>query len=214
MELNLTQLRKEYLLRSLSKNDLLKNPYDQFAIWFKEALNTQVLEPNAMTLSTASKQGKPSSRMVLLKNVNEKGFIFYTDLGSRKAQELKENPFASLTFFWKNLERQVIIEGTVERVSDQEAKNYFSSRSRESQIAASASHQGAVLSSRKILEECYKEIESKFTGQEIPLPTHWGGFIVLPSRFEFWQGRIHRLHDRFHYRFSTNQEWIIERLSP
>jgi pyridoxamine 5'-phosphate oxidase len=211
--LNVYQLRKEYSHKPLEINDLSSNPFIQFHHWFQQAIEAQVLEPNAMILATASLQARPSCRTVLLKKMDEKRFVFFTNYESRKGRELQANPFASCTFFWKELERQVILEGVIERLSGEESESYFSQRPRESQLGAWASHQGQTLSSRQELETVYKEVKIRFEGKTIPLPPYWGGFALFPDRFEFWQGRPSRLHDRFQY-LLRNHTWKIDRLAP
>ncbi len=211
--LDVKNLRREYLLRSLNIDNLYLDPFMQFKLWFQEVQNAQVLEPNAMTLATASIQAKPSSRVVLLKGFDTQGFVFFTSYESRKAHELKDNPLASMTFLWKELERQVTIEGTVIKVSKEESQTYFHSRPRFSQLAAYASHQGHIISSRQILEEEFNRWEREYAGKEIPLPPYWGGYRLIPDRFEFWQGRLNRLHDRFQY-LRKDHQWQIDRLSP
>ena len=212
--LDINLLRKEYASKSLNINDLNPNPFEQFLAWFQQALDAQVLEPNAMILATASMQARPSSRTVLLKKMDQKRLIFFTNYDSRKAQELKENPFASVTFFWKELERQVNIEGLVEKLSEEESSNYFMTRPRGSQLGAWASPQSQIISSREILEQEYQRLELSFEGKSIPLPSYWGGYALFPKRFEFWQGRPNRLHDRFQYTLQNDQMWQIDRLAP
>lgn len=209
----IAQLRREYSQQALSKSEVCKDPIDQFTEWFEQAFSADLLDVNAMTLSTATKQGKPSSRIVLLKGVNESGFEFYTNYGSRKGRELNENPHASLCFYWAPLERQVRIEGKVERVSQPTSKNYFQQRPRESKLGAWASKQSNRVSSREELERRFQEIKHKFEGQDIPLPDFWGGFLLRPQRIEFWQGRKSRMHDRICYE-KAGTEWDIFRLAP
>ena len=215
--------RRNYNFSSLSLEDLKENPLDQFNHWFNESVKASVLEPNAMALTTVSKEGKPSCRMVLMKKFDESGLVFYTNLKSRKAKELMEMPFAAVTFFWAALERQVLIEGRAEEVSREEAEAYFASRPKGSQLSAWASTQDQILSSRKPLEEAYEAAEKLYGNESVPLPDFWGGFRIHPTRFEFWQGRPDRLHDRFQYtpvasdRFQYTlipSGWKIDRLSP
>lgn len=211
--LDIQQLRVEYRSKSLDFLNLHTSPFVQFQTWFEEARKSQILEPNAMILATASLQARPSSRTVLLKNLDEKGLLFFTSYESRKARELEQNPFASVTFLWKELERQVIIEGKVEKSTLEQSHSYFSQRPRGSQMAVWASHQGQVIPSRTALEEEYQHVIQKYEGQSIPTPPYWGGFYLVPNRFEFWQGRENRLHDRFQYILDT-ETWHIDRLSP
>jgi pyridoxamine 5'-phosphate oxidase len=209
----LAELRKEYSLAGLVEKDLAKDPYRQFEKWFHEAEAAKLVEPNAMILSTAGKDGRPSARTVLLKGFDGRGFMFFTNYESRKGRELEGNPHASLVFPWFPLERQVIIEGGVTKVSREESDAYFHSRPRASQIAAWASPQSTLISSRSVLEESVKVLEAKYAGREVPLPPHWGGWRVSPATVEFWQGRRSRLHDRLRYR-RQKDEWIVERLAP
>jgi pyridoxamine 5'-phosphate oxidase len=210
---DLAALRRDYSLSSLKEADVDPDPIRQFERWFAEALAAQVLEPNAMTLSTASRDGVPSGRIVLLKGVDARGFAFYTDYRSRKSAELAENPLAALTFLWKEIERQVRITGAVSRVSAEESESYFRSRPVGSRIGAWASHQSSVIPNRADLEERVRTVSERFSNTDVPLPSHWGGFRVLPDEIEFWQGRPDRLHDRIRYR-REETAWIIERLSP
>jgi pyridoxamine 5'-phosphate oxidase len=212
-KLDINQIRKEYQARTLRRIDLANTPFDQFNSWLNEAIQAKVPEPNAMILSTATIQGKPSSRTVLLKHIDEQGLIFFTSYESRKAKELNENPFASVIFLWKELERQDSVEGSVEKITRTESEKYFASRPRKSQLGAWASHQSTVLGSRDILEAGYAKMESTFQDHDVPAPPYWGGFRIKPRQFEFWQGRRSRLHDRLRYRLESTL-WIIERLSP
>jgi len=210
---DLAALRKDYALSSLSEADVDPDPIRQFDRWFADALTAQVLEPNAMTLATATRDGVPSARIVLLKGVDARGFVFFTDYRSRKGAELSENPLAALTFLWKEIERQVRIAGAVSRVSSAESESYYRSRPLGSRLGAWASHQSAVIPSRADLEQRLHEVTERFAAGDVPLPAHWGGFRVVPDEIEFWQGRTNRLHDRLRYR-RDESGWALERLSP
>jgi len=190
------------------------DPFKQFTRWFADAEQAELPLHNAMTLATASRAGKPSARMVLLKEVDARGFVFYTNYQGRKARELKENPFASLVFYWQPLSRQVRVEGAVERVAAVESDWYFASRPRRHQLEAHASSQSQVIKDRGFLEEQFKTFTQMFAGQEIPRPAHWGGYRLLPETLEFWQEGEHRLHDRLRYRRVDDDQWVIERLAP
>lgn len=213
MSANIADLRKEYTKNGLSEDEVAKNPLEQFQSWFDDALDSGLPEPNAMHLSTASEEGRPSSRIVLLKELDNEGFVFYTNYHGKKGRDLTVNPFASLTFFWVDLERQVRIEGKVTKVSAQESDEYFAVRPRGSQIGAWVSHQSEIIPSREILEEKQKEYEQKFADKEVPRPPHWGGYRLIPNRIEFWQGRPSRLHDRLVYDL-RDDNWTISRLAP
>ena len=199
-------------MEELKKPTVDKNPVKQFAKWYKTVLKSGLKEPTAMTLATASKGGVPSARTVLLKGYDEKGFLFFTNYGSRKGRELSENPFAELLFYWMDLRKQVRISGRVEKVSKEESEKYFKTRPLNSQIGAWASRQSEIIPDRKFLEEKYKEYSEKYK-EDVPLPPFWGGFRLIPERFEFWQGRENRLHDRICY-LKKNGEWEIMRLAP
>lgn len=211
--LDINELRKDYQLKSLEIKDLNPDPFLQFEIWFQHAQQAQVGEPNAMILATASAEKRPSCRTVLLKGIDAKGFLFFTNYNSRKGEDLASNPFACTTFFWHELERQVVIKGHVEKLTQEESHTYFASRPRGSQLGAWASPQDQVIASREVLEQAFSEYEKKFKGQDIPSPPYWGGYRLLPERFEFWQGRANRLHDRFRYQLQDGV-WVIERLAP
>jgi pyridoxamine 5'-phosphate oxidase len=207
-------LRKDYRLQSLNEGEVDANPVKQFEIWWGQAINTKIEEPNAMTLATATLEGKPSARIVLLKKITDDGFIFFTNYKSRKGKEIDENPFASITFFWKELERQVRAEGEVEKISDAESDEYFATRPFESRIGAWSSPQSSVILNREVLQKAVDSYSTKFNKQEIPRPKHWGGYILKPNLVEFWQGRPGRLHDRLQYKLTKDLNWKIERLAP
>ncbi|MBT28410.1 MAG: pyridoxamine 5'-phosphate oxidase [Thalassobius sp.] len=206
-------IRKEYALKELDVDQVDKNPINQFKNWFQEALDADLVEPNAMNVSTVSSDGKPTSRILLLKGIEDGGFVFFTNYKSRKGQELAQNPNICLNFFWAGLERQVRIEGTVEKISVEESTTYFHSRPRGSQIGAHVSPQSQVLEDRKALIQKEKELTREFEGKEVPKPDHWGGYLVTPNLIEFWQGRPSRLHDRIVYKLEGNN-WKINRLAP
>ena len=212
--MTLADLRNEYSLAGLAEKDLAKDPFRQFEKWFQEAEAAKIHEPNAAVLSTATKDGRPSSRMVLLKGIDGRGFVFYTNYNSRKGIEIESNPRVSFMFPWVALERQVIVEGPVTRTTREESEAYFHVRPRASQLAAWASSQSSIISGRGALEESMKATEGKFAGAEAPLPPHWGGFRLSPETVEFWQGRRSRLHDRLRYRRGADGLWTVERLAP
>lgn len=214
MPLSFTELRKEYQQQTLHEAEVAADPIAQFQKWFEQAVAAQAAYPEAMTLATATREGKPSARIVLLKSVDEGGFSFFTNYESRKSRELMQNPHTSLVFWWNELERQVRIEGRVERVSARESDDYFRTRPRGSQIGAWASAQSEVLPHREALEHSVRAFEKKFGEGEVPCPPHWGGFRLIPHTLEFWQGRPDRLHDRIRYRLQEKGAWLIERLAP
>jgi pyridoxamine 5'-phosphate oxidase len=207
-------LRQDYRSASLLESDVTENPYSQFEKWFTDALNAEVLEPNAMTLATANTNGIPSARIVLLKEFTNQGFVFYTNYDSQKGKEIESNPYAALIFFWGDLERQIRIEGVVEKVSEEESNQYFHSRPKGSQLGALTSPQSQTISSREFLEDRLADLEREYEDKEVIKPEHWGGYRVIPNRIEFWQGRSSRLHDRIVYIQEKDQSWKFERLAP
>ncbi|RMF23675.1 MAG: pyridoxamine 5'-phosphate oxidase [Cyanobacteria bacterium J083] len=214
MSVSIADLRRNYSQSELNENDVDSNPFKQFSLWFNQALEVKILEPNAMTLATASPDGKPHARIVLLKSFDERGFVFYTNYQSNKGKQLSANPHAALVFWWAELERQVRIEGKVNQVSAQESDAYFYSRPIGSQLGAWVSAQSQVISDRQILETKLAQLEQKYANQPIPRPPYWGGYRLSPESIEFWQGRPNRLHDRLLYRLVKPASWTIERLSP
>ncbi len=210
----IAKLRKDYSLATLEEKEVDPNPIHQFEKWFKEAANANIPEPNAMMLSTISKDHKPTCRVVLLRNVDSRGFVFYTNYNSIKAKHIDQNPHVSLTFFWVDIERQVRIEGRANKLSIIESDEYFNERPRLNQIGAWASPQSEVIESREVLEKRLKEFEEKFKDKPIERPPFWGGYLVVPNKIEFWQGRPGRLHDRICYTLNEQNNWKIERLAP
>jgi pyridoxamine 5'-phosphate oxidase len=212
-EMELTDIRREYAKGGLRRKDLAADPIEQFNLWLEQAIEAKMTDPTAMTVATVDENGQPFQRIVLLKNVDKDGFVFYTNLGSRKAHQLEHNSKISLHFPWHPLERQVHITGTAEKLTAMENMKYFSSRPKESQLAAIASKQSSRISARGILEGKYLELKQKFAKGEIPVPSFWGGFRVHVDSIEFWQGGEHRLHDRFLFSRQDNS-WDIDRLAP
>ena len=211
---NIAEIRKEYRHAALSEQDVLPDPVAQFSKWWEAVRKSNIEESNAMTLATASSDGLPSARIVLLKGFDQRGFVFYTNYNSFKGQQLAENPRACLVFFWKELERQVRITGIIERVTEKESEEYFNSRPEASRISASVSPQSEVIASREWLEKKVSEKMESSSQKQIQRPSHWGGYRVKPAIIEFWQGRESRLHDRIQYSLKEDGAWIIERLAP
>jgi pyridoxamine 5'-phosphate oxidase len=212
--MDLESLRREYLLGGLERDQLDDDPYKQFELWMQQAIALELPDPNAMTIATVSAEGQPSQRIVLLKNVSEDGFVFYTNYASRKASELAVNPKVSAHFPWHGIERQVKVCGVAEKVSAAQSLKYFSSRPFDSQVAAVASSQSAVLSSRTVLLNQFEALKQKYQQGKIPFPDFWGGYRIVPSEIEFWQGGANRLHDRFRYLKTETGAWAIDRLAP
>ncbi len=211
--MSIASIRKDYQMRSLSEHEVSTDPFIQFTQWWDEAVQSEILEVNAMTLSTIKPDGRPSARIVLLKGFDQQGFVFYTNYESDKGKQLQQNPYASLVFFWKELERQVRIEGCCTRTSDQESSNYFRSRPLGSRLGAWASPQSRVIPNRELLQQNLEELTARYPEDDIPRPPHWGGFRLVPDRIEFWQGRSNRLHDRILYE-KSEASWRISRLAP
>jgi pyridoxamine 5'-phosphate oxidase len=213
--MDIASLRRSYSLSSLTKNEVSKSPIEQFRKWFKEALAANVPEPNAMTFASVSEDGKPHARVLLLKDCLDDGFVFYTNYSSAKADEIKHNPNGAICFLWLELQRQVRIEGILEKNSEKDAREYFKSRPIESQLGAWASNQSETIENRAVLDQKYSTYQEKFkSADEIPKPEDWGGYILKPEKIEFWQGRMSRLHDRLLYTKDKNGSWAISRLSP
>ena len=213
MKPSLAELRIEYSQSELSKASVDPDPFRQFQRWLHEAIESELPEPNAMTLATVKADGSPTARVVLLKDLDATGFVFFTNYLSDKGTQLAANPQAALLFLWLELERQVRIEGHISVISPEESEAYFRTRPRDSQLGALASQQSRVVANRRILEQRFEELDRRYAGVEIPMPAHWGGYRVLPTVFEFWQGRPSRLHDRLRYRLQPGG-WLLERLEP
>lgn len=214
MELSeIENLRQDYRSAQLNEKEINQNPIIQFEQWFTEAIAAQIREPNIMTLATADRSGKPNARIVLLKGFDENGFVFYSNYLSSKGKELRKNPYACLVFFWESLERQVRIEGKVEKLSKEASEKYFHSRPKESQLGAIVSPQSQIIANREVLELKLDELALTYKDKTIPKPAHWGGYIVKPTAIEFWQGRTSRLHDRIKYDL-INGKWQTNRLAP
>ena len=213
MKYDLSNIRREYAKKSLSKHEVDRSPFNQLQKWLDEALHAEALESTAMTLSTSDKKGRVTSRTVLLKELKTEGLVFYTNYKSLKARQLQENPFVSSMFYWAELERQVRVEGTTEKVSAEESDRYFETRPEASRIGTYASDQSTEIPDREYLEQKQQEYSEYFRNKKIERPPHWGGYIIKPIRFEFWQGRENRLHDRIEYSLE-DQEWMLRRLAP
>jgi pyridoxamine 5'-phosphate oxidase len=212
--LDIASLRHDFTEHGLRRADLDPDPIRQFSVWFGAAAEAGIRDANAMNLATATIQGQPSSRIVLLKEFDERGFVFFTNYLSEKGRQLEVNPLAALAFYWVQLERQVRISGPVEKTSREESAHYFHSRPTGSQLGAWVSHQSEVIDARRVLDARLAEMTERFAGGEVPLPPHWGGYRVKPEMIEFWQGRPNRLHDRFRYTLDGDNAWSIERLAP
>ena len=213
MNKSIADIRKDYRLRSLDEGDAAADAIEQFSRWWADAIKSEIDEVNAMTLATSTADGKPSARIVLLKDYDETGFVFFTNYASNKGKQLETNPYAALIFFWKELERQVRIEGTVEKIDDVQSNEYFFSRPVGSRIGAWASPQSEIIENRSVLDKNTEKYNQLF-GEVIPRPLYWGGYRVIPSSIEFWQGRINRLHDRLLYTKQHSGAWKMERLAP
>jgi pyridoxamine 5'-phosphate oxidase len=210
---SLSDIRKEYAGAALNERDAEKNPFTQFQKWFQQVIDAKVTEPNVMTLASVN-ENKPSARIVLLKDFDENGFVFFTNYESCKGKEIIQNPNVALVFFWKELDRQVRVMGAAHKISQKDSEEYFHSRPRGSQIGAWASNQSEIIANRDFLEKRFRDLGKKFDGKDVPLPPYWGGFCVVPSKIEFWQGRPDRMHDRLLYTRQPDHSWTLDRLSP
>ena len=208
----LENIRRQYIKEKLSSKNVNEDPFKQFEKWFSESLKFEFVDPSAMTLATTTKEGKPSARVLLLKGFDSRGFVFYTNYKSRKGKEIEQNPFGCLLFYWDKLDRQVRIDGSIEKVSKEESEKYFNSRPYKSRLGAWASNQSSVIESRSVIVKEFIKYFIKY-GKNIPLPPFWGGYRLIPNEFEFWQGRPNRLHDRIRY-IKQKKGWKIERLAP
>lgn len=210
----INSIRRDFAGKLLDENHIDKNPFTQFQVWFEEAVNAQILDPYAMSVATVGKDMQPSVRLVYMRDISEKGFVFYTNYDSRKAQDIAFNNKVALNFFWVEVERQIRVEGIVQKVSPVDSDIYFNNRPRESQIGAWASAQSSTIPSRQELEQKVIELTNQYKNQPIPRPQNWGGYLVEPSKIEFWQGRPNRLHDRLVYTRNENKDWEISRIAP
>jgi pyridoxamine 5'-phosphate oxidase len=213
--IDLSGLRREYETQGLSRADLHHDPIEQFATWFSTAVSSELTDANAICLATATPDGKPTTRIVLLKGFDQRGFVFFTNYHSKKGRELDSNPRAAFSVYWAHLQRQICVSGGVEKTSREESRIYFQGRPRGSKLGAWVSHQSEVIDARRILDARLAEMSERFAGQDdIELPPHWGGYRIVPATIEFWQGRANRLHDRFRYTRQSDDSWAIERLAP
>jgi pyridoxamine 5'-phosphate oxidase len=212
--MGIEDIRTDYSIDGLRRKDLAADPLDQFQVWLQQAIDKKVLEPTSMTLSTVSEFGSPSSRIVLLKKADTRGFAFFTNYESRKGTQILKNPNAALNFFWKELQRQVCVEGKITKLSREESKEYYSKRPRGSRLGAWVSKQSQVVENRDILDQEMGRLEEKYPDNNIPLPDYWGGYVLAPHRIEFWQGRPNRVHDRLVYSKADDRSWSLDRLSP
>jgi pyridoxamine 5'-phosphate oxidase len=212
--MDLASIRRDYEAAALHRRDLDADPIKQFERWLNDAIAAQQIEPTAMTLATATREGRPSARIVLLKGVDAGGFVFFTNYLSQKGREIEANPNVELVFFWDKIERTVRVHGTVTRTSREVSDAYFHQRPKRSQIGAAASNQSEAVAGREVLETRFAELEKRYESSDVPTPQHWGGFRVNPETIEFWQGRRSRLHDRFRYRRDAGGAWAIERIAP
>ncbi len=211
---DLAGLRREYETQGLRRAEMHPDPIEQFGTWFSTAVNSELPDANAISLATVTAEGQPAARVVLLKGFDQRGFVFFTNYHSDKGRELEANPRAAFVIYWVQLERQIRVRGRVEKTSHEESEAYFHSRPRGSQLGAWVSHQSEVIDARRILEARLAEMTERYTGREIELPPHWGGYRIVPATIEFWQGRANRLHDRFRYTRQADQTWTLERLAP